>query len=85
MTTNQKNGIYCDDIIEVRVFVARIDERLKSIESKLDSTLKQTEELDTRIQRHEKSITNFKSDQKWIVGIFSTLFTIAISVFKFSK
>jgi hypothetical protein len=68
----------CSDIIDVKVFVARIDERLKGIDVKLDKAL-------NKVDEHDDAIKKYKHDRNIVVGIFSALFTAAIAVFRTGK
>jgi len=68
-----------NELVEVKVQIARIDERLKSISEKQDCTHERLDVILTKMGSHAKAIERYKTDRKWIAGIFGALYALLIA------
>lgn len=63
-----------NEIGELKISVARMDERLKGISDKQDCIQKNVTDILSRMDDHGNSITKYKSDRNWVASIFGALY-----------
>jgi len=68
-----------DEITEVKVQIARIDERLKNIGEKQDAIQTSVAAILSKMGGHAKAIEKYKNDRKWITGIFGALYAALLA------
>ena len=67
------------EIIELKVQIARIDERLKGMSEKQDCIQHSVATVLEKMDDHTKTIEGYKADRNWIVAIFGVLYAGVIA------
>jgi chromosome segregation ATPase len=63
-----------NELTELKVQVARVDERLKGVSEKQDCIQERLERALNKMDNHSKAINKFKSDKAWLSTIFGVLY-----------
>lgn len=81
------------DTTEIKIQVARVEERLVSMCEKQEGIAKEITAISSKLDMHHQNVelykgdvtklnTEYKTDKKWAIGIFSILYGVLIAWFE---
>lgn len=62
------------EVGEVKIQVARVEERLVAMGDRQETVAKNVGTILSKMHLHEKTLSKYKSDRNWVLGLFGVLY-----------